>query len=265
MACHAPFGVKLRDGRSVGVRCGKCLDCRRHRVSSWVARIVEECRGDAQAFFVTLTYADKEAEVTPNGYMTLSKRHLQLLFKRMRKAGYQFKYFAVGEYGGLTSRPHYHVIFLVNGSVPDFGAFWRHGHVHVGTCTVDSIAYTLKYIDKPFKRKHARDDRLKHFALMSKGMGASYVTRALSYHRAGSYVVRYSQKHWVYMPRYYAKKFAALGVAPDVALIEDYKERSRLFYSGHYSTFEDYQMSLKNEAFRKLNKLSKNEKRNSSL
>lgn len=266
MACHAPVNVRSRDGRQYGVRCGRCRDCRHYRVSSWVARIVEEARGAAYTFFVTFTYADGQAEVTPNGYMTLNKRHLQLMFKRMRKAGHRFKYYAVGEYGGLTARPHYHVVFVVYdyGPSPDFSSFWPYGHVHVGGLTVASVAYTLKYIDKAFYRRHARDDRKGHFSIMSKGIGASYVARARSLHASGNFVVRYTSKSWVYMPRYYAKKFAELGIVPDVQQIEDYRERSRHFFPGSYETFEQYQMSLKNESFRKL-KTRINENRNNTL
>lgn len=53
--------------------------------------------------FVTLTYADDPR---------LSKRDLQLFFKRLRKAGREFRYFAVGELGRYTRRAHAHVLFF---------------------------------------------------------------------------------------------------------------------------------------------------------
>ena len=39
----------------------------------------------------------------------LYKEHLQRFFKRLRKAGYKFRYVASGEYGERTRRPHFHI------------------------------------------------------------------------------------------------------------------------------------------------------------
>lgn len=40
---------------------------------------------------------------------TLRKRDVQLFLKKLRKAGFKVRYFAVGEYGDQTWRPHYHL------------------------------------------------------------------------------------------------------------------------------------------------------------
>ena len=39
----------------------------------------------------------------------LVKDDLQRFFKRMRKAGFKFRYVASGEYGDKTRRPHFHI------------------------------------------------------------------------------------------------------------------------------------------------------------
>lgn len=56
--------------------------------------------------FLTLTYAEDQL---PEGG-TLVPRHLQLFFKKLRKIvePSRIRFFAVGEYGSRTGRPHYH-------------------------------------------------------------------------------------------------------------------------------------------------------------
>lgn len=97
------------------VDCGHCLACRIKRRSSWVTRMEHEfVTQGAQALFVTLTYND--ANCPKDG--GLSKRHLQLFFKRLRRTmdyhcdKTKFRYYACGEYGDITRRPHYHFIIF---------------------------------------------------------------------------------------------------------------------------------------------------------
>lgn len=73
------------------------------------------------SYFVTLTYDDLHV---PKSYypdpetgeahtsFTLCKRDFQLWMKRLRKkfSDDKIRFFACGEYGGQTKRPHYHVI-----------------------------------------------------------------------------------------------------------------------------------------------------------
>lgn len=55
--------------------------------------------------FVTLTYSDENLDEN----RSVSIRALQLFHKRHRKRGYNYRYYAVGEYGSKTLRPHYHL------------------------------------------------------------------------------------------------------------------------------------------------------------
>lgn len=61
---------------------------------------------------------------SPNKVGVLYYPDMQLYFKRLRKTlksqGYDFpiKYFCCGEYGSSTSRPHFHVLFIVPVSTP---------------------------------------------------------------------------------------------------------------------------------------------------
>lgn len=65
---------------------------------------------------ITLTYDDQNV---PTNY-SVEKPALQKFFKRLRKSlrGKKIKYFACGEYGEKTLRPHYHAI-IFNHDFPD--------------------------------------------------------------------------------------------------------------------------------------------------
>lgn len=101
------------------VPCGKCENCKKVRLSAWSYRLLQEDKNAESSYFLTLTYNVHSVPITRRGFMSLNKRHLQLFFKRLRKAidrhggfGQPLKYYAVGEYGGRFNRPHYHVILF---------------------------------------------------------------------------------------------------------------------------------------------------------
>jgi hypothetical protein len=215
--CDSPFWVMPKklspnDPDKVPVPCGRCPPCKLRRVNSWVFRLLQEQKVSTMAHFVTLTYDTRFVPISDNGFMTLRKRDLQLYWKRLRKLcpGAILKYYAVGEYGTNNRRPHYHAIVF---NVLDINAFhqaWGLGQIHVGQVTTDSIAYTMKYIDKPVSgQMHGRDDREREFPLMSKALGASYLSDdIIQYHQAD--VSRlYATKeggHRIALPRYYRQK-----------------------------------------------------------
>lgn len=163
--------------------------------------------------------------------MTLDKTDLQKFFKRLRKLcpNSKIKYYAVGEYGTKNERPHYHaIIFNVSDSSHYFQAWTLNGKpigsVHVGNVTNSSVAYTMKYIDKPhWHKKHSRDDRQKQFPVMSKGLGGSYINDAVrSYHaNLGNNCVTLLGGVKVPMPKYYRDKL----------LTDDQKEEQRKIIS----------------------------------
>ena len=68
--------------------------------------------------------------------MTLQKSDLQKFFKRLRKKTHEkISYYAVGEYGDNTQRPHYHII-LFNAIPRIVEAAWSidtcsNGHCHL--------------------------------------------------------------------------------------------------------------------------------------
>lgn len=108
--------------------------------------------------------------------MSLNKRDVQLFLKRLRKShkdpNSPIKYYAVGEYGGRSRRPHYHIIAFST-DISKVQPAWGLGNVHYGTVNGASIGYTLKYITKPKTvPKHMNDDREPEFSLMSKNWGS---------------------------------------------------------------------------------------------
>lgn len=118
---------------------------------------------------------------------SVEKREVQLFLKRLRSllGGDRCRYFAVGEYGDASMRPHYHLTLFGpdRADFPELVALaWRDkegapiGFVHVGLGGPSSMAYVAQYTVKKMTKKD--DGRLEgrkpEFALMSRhpGLGA---------------------------------------------------------------------------------------------
>jgi len=213
MICDSPYYVLPKAGvEKVPVPCGKCPPCKLRRVNSWVFRMLEESKVSTSSHFVTLTYDTRFVPISKNGFMSLDKGEFPRFMKRLRKIcpGHSLKYYAVGEYGTNNKRPHYHAVIF---NIPDISLIndaWGLGAVHIGNVTGDSIAYTMKYIDKNGRiPEHYRDDRVPEFPLMSKGLGKNYLSEAMiDYHKADLsrlYVTK-EGGHKIALPRYYRGK-----------------------------------------------------------
>jgi hypothetical protein len=202
--------------------CGKCPACVRRRVSGWAFRLNKQSEQSNSAHFVTLTYNDEHIKKTKNGFETLVKKDVQDFFKRLRKLTNQkISYYAVGEYGDTGERPHYHII-LFNANPKIVENAWKLnditlGNVHFGDVGDASVGYTLKYISKDKKIPQFNgDDRQKEFALMSKGLGAGYLTENMvKWHTKGNienkvYLPLKDGKKAA-MPRYYKDKLYDKG------------------------------------------------------
>lgn len=163
--------------------------------------------------FITLTYEDSKLPVlttsTGSELPTLVPKHLQDWLKRLRAAiqPLRIRYYAVGEYGDETFRPHYHVgLFnypscvlgrtrsFRNTSRPDAAnccancqlvhSTWGYGDVLLGELEIGSSQYLAGYITKKMTR---RDDprlleRDPEFARMSlrPGIGHGFMHEAAS-------------------------------------------------------------------------------------
>lgn len=216
MLCRRPF-IRDKSGKvlvrpDIGDRkdgipfpCGQCLACRINKRRQWTARLLLEFfENNEKASFVTLTYSDDNFPLSLNGYPVLCKRDIQLFLKKLRKRfGQGIRYYAAGEYGPKTKRPHYHLILF--GVAPDeldpdwfyFGGksgpfrpnycrtsplyeTWQHGIVHIGEVTAHSIQYVAGYVTKKITKKG--DGLEPEFALMSRrpGLGVSALAEIAS-------------------------------------------------------------------------------------
>lgn len=220
-------------GEIMDLPCGKCLECQKRRISGWSFRLMEEDKFSDFGSFVTLTYNTIHVPITERGFMTLQKSHLQNFFKRLRKLHGRrqkdhitdtgqnrpsfkpIKYYACGEYGTKSDRPHYHII-LFNANPFDIARAWAlngvsFGDYHIGAISEASVGYTLKYICKESRiPKHKNDDRLKEFSLMSKGLGSSYLNPdQIQFHKkdfVNRMYVPLKDGKKIAMPRYYKEK-----------------------------------------------------------
>lgn len=241
MICDSPLQVRRKlDNQVFDVPCGKCPPCKQRRVASWCFRLKQEEKVHDFAHFVTFTYGTDTVPISPNGFMSLCKKDFQDFMKRLRKrVGTNVKYYACGEYGGRSKRPHYHaIVFGVSDKNCYFDA-WQHGVVHIGAVSGASIAYTLKYIDKAnFVRLHGRDDRVPEFSLMSKGLGDCYLSSSVvQYHaqRIDELFVTDLGGYRLAMPRYYRCKLFDMPTRfrqADVvkSIVEADVERKRIEY-----------------------------------
>lgn len=215
-ACQTPFSVRVQGSvmqtETIGVPCGKCPNCFKRRISAWSFRLMQQEKVSLRADFITLTYATEHVPITKKGFMNLNKRDPQLFMKRLRKLNKDVKlsYYLCGEYGSKTMRPHYHII-LFNCDQTTIQTAWPLGQVHYGSVTEASVGYTLKYMSKPSRIPlHANDDRQKEFALMSKGLGADYMTPAMKFWHLNDaenrMYVNVDGNKKASMPRYYKDK-----------------------------------------------------------
>lgn len=124
MFCRKPF-VKDPTGRvfrsidpedwikGVPFPCGQCLPCRINKRRQWTTRLVLESFCHEESSFFTFTYNDENLPFTETGLPTLDSRQFQLFMKRLRKAlPFSIRFYAAGEYGTKSRRPHYHAVFF---------------------------------------------------------------------------------------------------------------------------------------------------------
>ena len=211
--CISPWSKKI-NGQNTTLPCGKCYNCKARRVSGWSFRLLKQAEVSTSAFFLTLTYDPEKVPITDKKFMTLDKTDLQKFLKRLRKSygktNPNIKYYACGEYGGNTERPHYHMV-IFNAHEKNIINAWQLGHVHFGNVSPASVGYTLKYMSKnTLIPKHKNDDRNKEFSLMSKKMGAHYLTpQMIQWHKNNleerMYIPLKDGKK-IAMPRYYKDK-----------------------------------------------------------
>ena len=235
--CITPIDIRnpkaekdKREKRFIQVPCGKCPPCIKRRVQGWMFRLKKEQEVSTSSVFLTLTYDDSYLPFSDNGLMTLDKRDHQLFMKKLRKhlsvyhQKYSYvdsiplKYYAIGEYGDNTHRPHFHYILF---NLPDrlivdesiITSIWDKGLVQVAICNDNTIAYVTGYVNKKIYADKKvgidpDDDRIPECSMMSKGLGKNFLTkRTMKFYNElmAPYIVQENGQK-VPMPRYFRHK-----------------------------------------------------------
>lgn len=196
--------------------CGHCVGCRKDQAKEWSNRLLMESLYHEQNYFVTLTYDNDHAHwcdfTNPRTgqyfpkeskhQATLKKKDVQDFMKRLRDrfADQRVRFYAAGEYGGCTFRPHIHLIlFGLNVPADDFmpagksetgdqyfiwpklSEIWQYGFHSIEPANEYTMKYVANYVTKKLGL-HPNDYYLDQgleppFSLMSRkpGIGAQYL------------------------------------------------------------------------------------------
>lgn len=149
----------------IQVPCGYCILCREEQARQTAVRITHEAKDWIENSFITLTYDDQH--LPKHGSLDYSD--LQKFWKRLRKHIGTLRYYAVGEYGDKTKRPHYHACIFGHAFIEDrvitqtepyllwenkrLSDIWGNGRVTIGALTFETARYTASYVTKKLKSK----------------------------------------------------------------------------------------------------------------
>lgn len=227
--------------------CGKCYACLANRRRSWLFRLQNENLSSLLTLFCTLTYDDDN--IPFDG--CFSKHDLQCFFKRLRHHDL-LTYYAIGEYGTTTHRPHFHaVIFFkslnTNSTPLDYYLLlsdaWKLGFAAVARITYRRLNYVLHYHTRP---KVVDGRKTQQF--FSKGMGIDFLNDDVIKYltQTKRCVIRDYNGNYYVVPRYYRKKLGELGYDTDIDWSFDNEFESKLIRD----TFgvEPFQMSVKQKS-----------------
>lgn len=219
--------------------CRVCIGCRDAQAATWTTRLTHETRSHSHNIFLTLTYDDNHL---PNG---LQIPHLQKFWKRLRKRTKNtLKYFACGEYGDRTKRPHYHAaIFglnpfgdekkydMDNNHSETLTQLWGHGQVLIAELTPPRMAYVAGYVMKKAGHKkqiYCDEDGVEiqaPFRKMSNGLGAAWLGKYMTDLRNG--FVQNADKRKIAIPRYYTDILKTINHGALHQQIQEQKDKAR--------------------------------------
>lgn len=206
MQCLNPTVLRNPNGGRMFAACGKCSACLENRRRSWKFRCFCERAYSPLCTHVTLTFDDDFLEDN-----VCRRTDLQKYFKRLRNHGLVFRYIAIGEYGTIRQRKHYHIgLFVHNCSPNDFekvreicDACWPYGITYYKPLRDRTIGYILHYHIRPKEVNNK-----KTLFLYSKGLGSEWFDNP----EVSNYIVNSKsvmvQGHdgqFYNLPRYYRK------------------------------------------------------------
>ena len=153
------------------IDCGKCAGCKARARTDWAVRIYHESKSWPTNSFLTLTYDDEHCPPE------IRKDDLQHFIKRLRYySDNPIRYYAVGEYGENTRRPHYHAIIFNQDfweskyrytidenqySDKNLETIWGKGRITISEFNMARAKYTAGYVTKKINDND-------NFALMSR-------------------------------------------------------------------------------------------------
>lgn len=227
MGCLNPRKV-VREGRELTVRCHKCASCLGDRRRDYVGRCLAEAETATGCLMATVTYGHDlryGAKVSKPGAVVLQYTDVQKWFKRLRKAGYSFRYVAAGETGSKKGRCHWHVLFFFYGRVPSIDGYtradgtvvyndeyWRDedgpiGITHWTSVNHKAIAYVTKYVTKDQSEKNGQTMfRMSRKPLLGAGFFIDWAQRLVEerlplgsrYYQVGGSIDHNTGKPWNY-------------------------------------------------------------------
>ena len=263
MRCHYPVNIN-----GMSMPCNHCAACYKNHSDDWFSRLTIEFYNSRDAAFLTLDYAPEFVPINEqSGLLSLKKEDFQLFMKRLRQkvpAG-TLRYFAVGEYGSQSHRPHYHAIMFGIDKYQCWEAArpsWRKmgkdiGHVHVGNVTPASIRYVCSYITA--RRHHQFNKTLAEppFSLQSSnpGIGFQYMfnPEIIRYHKE-DIERRFVQINGasLHMPKFYSSRIYN-KTDNDILLERELPDKFAERYSSPDATDEQNRQSI-NSAKREFNR-----------
>lgn len=257
MRCLQPLKMRNPSPHDFGdgfinVPCNKCINCLKNRAREWFLRLSVEA-GDLNyksVSFLTLTYEDQNLHYVFNGkysyYPTLEKSDLQKFFKRLRHFA-DFKYYAIGEYGTHTFRPHYHALIFSDQNYDIMSDLvkdnWKVGFTLLEPVNPARIGYVLHYHTRPKIPPYIESLNIEGFqpcfALSSHGLGISLFTDDLIVYLQSSKnaSIHYNGVRYK-LPRYYLKKY---DIEFDNKELESHFIRLKDMWSKDSFTLEDYE------------------------
>lgn len=252
-AAKSPTRVRM------SVPCGGCMGCRIAKSRDWAVRIAHEAAQHEENAFLTLTYADAHL---PEDF-SVSVREMQLFLKRLRKtiSPKRIRFYACGEYGERTLRPHYHVIvfgYWPSDALPfkrtpagsivhvsaELSTVWPFGSAHVGRVTAESGGYVARYCTKKiggaaapghYRRVHPLTGQecevAPEFGVMSTrpGIGRVWFEQWEEDVKTNDFVVHQGKKYPI--PKYYRERLRgrfAYGGDAEALVVEDDWRKHRL-------------------------------------
>lgn len=192
--------------RAVEVGCGKCHACMSQKASEITMRVQHEAMFydyGRNAVFLTLTYNDETRPSDCSLVLSDFQKFMKRLRKQCDRQGIKLKYFACGEYGKKTKRPHYHAILFglsyFNSSHKQLiNKCWQKGFTYFGTVTDKSISYCAKYMLKQSDTfQTGKYDLKKYREHVYQDLVASGVDKIVARYRANNVKINFKDYYYL--------------------------------------------------------------------